>query len=99
MGKISLALVATEFLDRPGYAVATLKSYELTLLPLLQEFGALPVELISRDQLESYLNSLGHLSSTTHRRHQAIIQALLNFAVERAYLKVNPISHLKHLQL
>jgi site-specific recombinase XerD len=32
---------------------------------------------------------------TTHHRHQAIIQALFNFAVEQGYLKVNPIAQLK----
>lgn len=95
MSRLVLATVATEFLARPGYAASTLKSYELTLLPLLQQQGQLPMELLSRGVLEDYLNSLEHLSYTTHRRHQAILQSLLNFAVERGYLRNNPIAHLR----
>ena len=90
-----LATVATEFLNRPGYAASTLKSYELTLLPLLQQYGSLPLELLTREVLEDYLNSLQQLSYTTHRRHQAILQSLLNFALERGHIKSNPIAHLK----
>ena len=95
VSRLVLATVATEFLARPGYAASTLKSYELTLLPLLQQQGQLPMELLSRGVLEDYLNSLEDLSYTTHRRHQAILQSLLNFAVERGYLRNNPIAHLR----
>jgi integrase/recombinase XerD len=92
---ISLATIATEFLDRPGLAKSTLQSYELTLMPLLQRHGALPVEALSRILLESYLNGLDHLAYTTHNRHQAILQSLFNFAVEQGYLCANPIVRLK----
>lgn len=64
-------------------------------MPLLQQQGHLPIELLSRGVLEEYLNSLEHLSYTTHRRHQSILQSLLNFAVEQGYLRSNPISHLR----
>jgi integrase/recombinase XerD len=92
---ISLATVATEFLDRPGLAKSTLQSYELTLMPLLERHGSLPVETLSRSLLESYLNGLDHLAYTTHNRHQATLQSLFNFAVEQSYLCANPIGHLK----
>ena len=46
-------------------------------------------------ELEQYLNSLTHLSYTTHNRHQAILVALLNFAVEQGYLSANPLTKLK----
>lgn len=92
---VTLATVATEFLDRPGYAAKTRYSYEITLLPLLAQYGSTPIELLTRPTLEDYLNSLTHLAYTTHRRHQAIVQSLLNFAVERNYLKANPLAHLK----
>lgn len=92
---ISLAAIATQFLDRPGLAKSTQQSYELTLMPLLQEYGRYPIEIISRSLLEEYLNRLTHLAYTTHHRHQAVIQALLNFAVEQGYLKTNPIAHLR----
>lgn len=92
---ISLATVATQFLDRRGLAKSTQRSYELTLMPLLQEHGRYPIEIVSRPLLEEYLNRLDHLAYTTHHRHQAVIQALLNFAVEQGYLKVNPIAHLR----
>ena len=92
---VTLATVATEFLNRPGYAASTRRSYESTLLPLLEQYGQTPIEILTRPTLEDYLNSLTHLAYTTHRRHQAIVQSLLNFALERGHLKANPIAQLK----
>lgn len=92
---VTLATVATEFLDCPSYAAKTRYSYEMTLLPLLKQYGKTPIELLTRPTLEDYLNHLNYLAYTTHRRHQAIVQSLLNFAVERGYLKANPLIHLK----
>lgn len=93
---ISLATVATQFLERPGLSQSTIRSYESTLLPLLQQYGRLPISSLNRHQLEQYLNSLTHLSYTTHNRHSSIVQSLLNFAVEQDYLSSNPIARLKH---
>ncbi len=90
-----LATVATEFLERQGLAKSTVQSYELTLLPLLAEYGSYPIEILSRSTLIAYLDGLSHLAYTTHQRHQAIIQALFNFGVERGYLKANPIARLQ----
>jgi integrase/recombinase XerD len=95
---ISLAMVATEFLDRPGLAKSTLQSYELTLVPLLKQYGSRPIGSLSRPLLKSYLNGLTHLSYTTHNRHQAILQSLFNFAVEQGYLPSNPIVRLNRRQ-
>ena len=53
-----LAALATEFLNRKGYAASTLKSYELTLLPLLKQHGSLPIELLNREVLEDYSNPI-----------------------------------------
>ena len=91
---IPLATVATEFLERPGLAPSTVQSYELSLMPLLGEYGSYPIEILSRRVLATYLDSLSHLAYTTHQRHQAILQALFNFAVLAGYLKVNPIARL-----
>jgi integrase/recombinase XerD len=91
----TLAAVATEFLQRPGLALGTVRSYESTLMPLLQEYGRLPIEILTRQAIQEYLNSLNHIAFTTHHRHQAIIQDLLNFAVEQGYIKANPIAGLK----
>jgi integrase/recombinase XerD len=91
---ISLATLVTQFLDRPGLAPKTQQSYELTLMPLLQQYGKTPVQDMDRPILETYLNGLNHLAYTTHQRHQAIIQALFNFAVEQGHLSVNPIGRL-----
>jgi integrase/recombinase XerD len=90
----TLATVATEFLERPGLARNTVKSYECTLLPVLQQLGSLEIVDLTRLRLEAYLNGLSHLSYTTHQRHQAILQSLLNFAVQRHYLVANPIAYL-----
>lgn len=90
-----LAQVATQFLDRPGLAAGTVRSYECTLMPLLQQYGRWPIELLDRQVLEEYLNSLTHLAFKTHHRHQATLQALFNFAVEQGHLRTNPILHIK----
>jgi integrase/recombinase XerD len=91
---ITLAAVTTQFLERQGLAKSTLRSYEVSLMPLLQLYGRWPVEIIDRPTLEEYLNTLTHLSYTTHRRHQAILQSLFNFALETGHLKSNPIARL-----
>lgn len=91
-----LATVATQFLERPGLASSTVKSYELALVPLLKDYGRWPIELIDRQILEDYLNSLNNLAYTTLQRHQAILQALFNFAAQQDYIRANPIAHLKH---
>jgi integrase/recombinase XerD len=90
----TLAQVATAFLERSGLATTTLKSYEQTLLPLLKQHGRLSIELIDRKLLVNYLESLDHLKYTTHNRHQAIISALFNFAVDSGYIQSNPASRL-----
>ncbi|MGB3788007.1 MAG: tyrosine-type recombinase/integrase [Phormidesmis sp.] len=92
---ISLAMVATQFLDRPGLAQKTVRSYEHTLMPLLGQYGSWPIEICDRTLLTEYLDSLSHLAYTTHHRHQATIQALFNYAVEQQYIKANPIAKLK----
>lgn len=91
----TLATVATQFLQRSGLAKGTLHSYESTLMPLLKEYGYMPVEILTRQTLQEYLNSLTELAYTTHHRHQATVQALFNFAVEQGHIRANPIARLK----
>lgn len=90
-----LATVATQFLERPNLAPSTTRSYELTLLPLLKQYGSWSMELLDAEILTEYLNSLTHLSYTTHHRHQAILNALLNFAVSQGYIRSNPIAQVQ----
>lgn len=90
-----LATVATQFLERLGLAKSTIRSYESALMPLLSQYGRWPIELLDRQTLEDYFNGLNQVAYTTHHRHQAIVQALFNFAVEHAYISVNPITRLK----
>lgn len=92
---VSLALLTREFLDRPELSKSTRQSYEFTLMPLLTLYGHLPIESINRQVLVDYLKSKEYLSITTHRKHQTIILALFNYAVEVGYLAVNPIAFLK----
>ena len=92
---ISLANLSVKFLERPNLSQNTVRSYEGTLMPLLFEKGSTQISELTRQELEEYLNSLTHLSYTTHNRHQATIQALLNFGVEQGYLSANPIAKLK----
>ncbi|MEI2580350.1 MULTISPECIES: tyrosine-type recombinase/integrase [unclassified Scytonema] len=88
---MTLAALATEFLERPGLAKSTLRSYESTIIPLLKQYGRWSIEIIDRQVLVEYLNQLTDLSYTTHHRHQAVITALFNFAVDMGYLKSNPV--------
>jgi integrase/recombinase XerD len=92
---ITLARVATEFLERSSIAPATLKSYESTLIPFLKKYGRWPIDLISKQILESYIERLISLSVRTRHRHRSILQALFNFAVEQDYLSSNPLSGCK----
>lgn len=95
---VTLATVATQFLERPGLSKTTRSTYELVLLPLLKDYGSWSIEIIKKQTLIEYLESLSHLKYTTHQKHQAILQSLLNFAVEQGYLKSNPIRGLKQRQ-
>lgn len=90
----TLATVTTEFLDRPGLAQRTVASYEYALGSLLHQYGRWPIEILDRETLVTYLNQRDDIAYTTHHRHQAILQALFNFAVEQQYLKANPIARL-----
>ncbi|BAZ71082.1 MAG: tyrosine-type recombinase/integrase [Pelatocladus maniniholoensis HA4357-MV3] len=92
---VTLATVATEFLSRPGLAPTTRLTYEIVLAPMLAEYGSWSIEIISKQILVEYLNNLEHLKYTTHHKHQAILQSLMNFAVSQGYIKFNPISGLK----
>lgn len=94
---VTLATVATEFLERPGLAPTTRETYELTLGSLLSEYGSWSIEIISKQTLVEYLSSKHHLKYTTYRKYQAILQSFLNFAVEQGYIKSNPIHGLKQL--
>lgn len=91
---ITLAALATAFLERPGLRASTLRSYQSTLIPLLSKYGQWSIEIITRQVLWEYLNHLTGVSYTTHHRHQAVITALFNFAVDMGYLKSNPVAGL-----
>jgi integrase/recombinase XerD len=92
---VTLAKLATEFLERQGLAATTLRSYEFTLMPLLKEYGRWSIDILDRQLLVAYLNQITNISYTTHHRHQAVITALFNFAIEQDYIQSNPISNLK----
>jgi integrase/recombinase XerD len=95
---VTLATVITEFLSRPDLAKSTRRTYEITLKPILIEYGSWAIEIIGKQTLIEYLKSLDDCSYTTHRKYQAILQSLFNFAVEEGYIKFNPISGLKQRQ-
>jgi integrase/recombinase XerD len=95
---VTLATVITEFLSRPDLAKSTRRTYEITLKPILIEYGSWAIEIIGKQTLIEYLKSLEDCSYTTHRKYQAILQSLFNFAVEEGYIKFNPISGLKQRQ-
>ncbi len=92
---IVLVNLTVKFLERTGLSANTIRSYESTLLPLLKQYRRTPIDQITRQQLEQYLNNLTHLSYSTHNRHQTILQSLLNFAVEQGDLVSNPLGLMK----
>ncbi len=92
---LSLATLATEFIHQSRLSSKTVLSYHSTLMPLVEELGRTPVELINRQMIEEYLDNLTHLAYTTQNRHLSIITALMNFAVERDYLPVNPLGRIR----
>jgi integrase/recombinase XerD len=92
---ITLARLATIFLDAKNINKATYNSYVSTLMPLLQQYGKHPIEIINRNIIIQYLENLQNISDSTRNRHQAVIQAVFNFGVEQGYLDYNPISRLK----
>ena len=95
---VTLATVITEFLSRPDLAKSTRSTYELALKPILLEYGSWAIEIIGKQTLFEYLKTKENCSYTTHRKYQAILQSLLNFAVEQGYIKFNPIRGLKQRQ-
>lgn len=95
---VTLATVITEFLSRPDLANSTRRTYELALKPILIEYGSWAIEIIGKQTLSEYLKTKENCSYTTHRKYQAILQSLFNFAVEQGYIKFNPIRGLKQRQ-
>lgn len=91
----TLAELATKFLQRQGLSPSTVRSYESVLLPLLAEYGSRAPRFIGREHLAEYLQGLDHLGLATHHRHQAVLVALFNFAVEEGMIAANPLSGLK----
>jgi integrase/recombinase XerD len=90
--EILLAKVATEFLERSNLTTSTIRSYESTLIPLLNKYGKFPIAVLNRQDIQEYLDRLDRLAPSTYHRHQSIIKALFNFAFDRGYLDYNPIN-------
>ncbi|MGK7912268.1 MAG: tyrosine-type recombinase/integrase [Synechococcus sp.] len=90
---LPLATVATQFLDRPNLAKATAISYEIALLPFLEKYGRIHINLLDSKLVYSYLKRQSHLSSNTLNRHKVILQSLFNYAIEQGYAKTNPIGN------
>jgi len=51
---LSLATLATEFIDQSQLSSKTVRSYTSTLMPLVKELGLTPLELINRQLIEEY---------------------------------------------
>ncbi len=52
---MNLAALATEFLERQRLVISTVRSYESTMLPLLQQYGRWSIEIIYRRILATYV--------------------------------------------
>jgi integrase/recombinase XerD len=91
----TVAHVATELLTDPSLNHRTKKLYEGTLLPFLERHGRSELPDVSRQTIETYLNSQTHLNFRTHNLHQAVIHRLFSFAVERGYIQANPLTGIR----
>jgi Phage integrase, N-terminal SAM-like domain len=87
---VILAKLATEFLERPGLAATTLRSYEFTFMPLLKEYGRWSIDILDRQLLVAYLNQITNISYTTHHRHQAVITALSTSLSSKTTFNLTP---------
>ena len=92
---ITLATLAHRFLLDPTLAPATKKSYEGTLLPIVEKLGCKLLGEVKRGDVVGYLESLTHLSWRTHNRHQKIITRLFNYAIESGHIEQNPCLKIK----
>jgi integrase/recombinase XerD len=84
-----------ELLDDPQLAPRTKILYEQILARFLATVGGTWVEQVTRQQVEAYLEGLGHLSFRTHHLHQTVIHRLFRFAQERQYIDTNPATFIK----
>lgn len=91
----TVARIATELLDNPALSALTRKSYHSALLPFLKQYGRFFVDKVERKDIEVYLCSLTEISPRTHNRHQAIIQRLFSYAVEKGILAQNPTANIR----
>ncbi|MEL7083964.1 MAG: site-specific integrase [Cyanobacteria bacterium J06597_1] len=90
---LPLATVATQFLDRPNLAKSTAESYEIALLPFLEKYGRIHINLLGTKLIYSYLKRQSHLSSSTLHRHKVILQSLFNYAIQQGYAETNPLGN------
>ncbi len=66
---ITLAALATRFLERPGLTSSTVRTYEYVLIPLLKTYGRWSIEIVDREILVEYLSSVVDVKYTTHHKH------------------------------
>lgn len=71
-----LAKVATQFLERPGLAQTTVRSYESALIPLLARYGSWPIRLLDRPVLTEYFNGLDQIPT----RHTIVTKPLFKLS-------------------
>lgn len=91
----TVARVARELLDGPEISPRTRALYEGILTRFVAQCGSILVGEVSREQIESYLKGLSHLSVRTHHLHQAVIHRLFHFAIEREFSEKNPVALIK----
>lgn len=91
---ITIARVATAFLDRPEITEGTRRNYQSHLTRFVRQHGSEPIALADRALVEDYLHSLQNLAYTTHRAHQRSLKALFAYAIDRGYLERNPVARI-----
>jgi len=60
-------------------------------------FGKIPINIIDRGDLERYLRSRNGAGATTVNREYATLRNMLNYAVDRGWLKASPANRIKLL--
>jgi len=89
---ITIARIATAFLERSEITAGTRRNYQSHLGRFVRRHGSEPIALMERASIEAYLQSLQNLAYTTHRAHQRSLKALFAYAMDRGYVERNPVT-------
>ena len=93
--KKTLARIARELLDTSELSQRTISLYEQILHPFVELHGYKFPNVLEREDIHLYLESLTHLSYRTQRLHYTVLSRLFNYAEQVGYSSGNPCRFIK----